>query len=126
MSYCVTDVESYELVGKGKQCSRNTTYTLHGCDGWARVSLDDCKKKCSNNESPGNCQKGHACRYVIWDPNPDWLPGWCHLASDSCNIVLDGNPYSMHELWLKDRSASGKNHSYLCHLRYFFSFIFLY
>ena len=107
LSHLVAGVESYGLVGKGISCSRDTTYTKNGCDGWARVSLEDCKRKCSINESPSNCENGETCRYVVWHANPWWLPGWCHLASDSCNIVSDENDSPPAELWIKNRAESG-------------------
>merc|ERR1712226_1501307 len=37
---------SFKSLGKAKSC-HNAVYTRVGsCDGWARISLDECKRKC--------------------------------------------------------------------------------
>ena len=57
-------------------------------------------EKCSRNESPINCPEYNTCAYVIWQPNPDWLPGWCHLGDNTCTLVIDDNPIQA-ETWEK-------------------------
>lgn len=97
-------------------CSKDTTYTRNGCDGWKSTSLEECKSKCSRNDSPSGCQNGNTCRYVIWESNNKFKPGWCHLASDSCNII-DVLDHPDLELWVTARGHSGKNNNYLAHVK---------
>ena len=62
------------------------TYTaLSYCDGWKDISLDECKKKCTNNEVPDErCPRQHAkCAYVqYYEPTK-----WCHLADKTCEPI---------------------------------------
>jgi hypothetical protein len=57
------------------------------CDGWARTSFDDCKQKCIDNALPDSCNGGDPpknCSFAVWDDNPHFPPGWCHLAETVC------------------------------------------
>ena len=48
----------YDSLGKGKECHAGSTYTRKEnskCDGWSKVSLEDCKRKCDSNELPIKC-----------------------------------------------------------------------
>ena len=58
--------------------------------------------KCTNNESPPNCPQSNICKYVIWERNRDYLPGWCQLASTTC-ILIPKEPKAMSETetWMK-------------------------
>ena len=83
---CFIDCKKYQLVGIGKKCLTNVYTAIFGkCDGWAYTSLEECKRKCDRNEAPPGCQS-RECRYVVWDYNRDWLPGWCQLATVGCKI----------------------------------------
>ena len=78
------------------------------CDGWAQTSLEDCKKKCINNELPSGCSEGKptsGCKFVFWHDNPDWQPGWCHLAEDGCMTQSEytSNSYDSYIIWEKPR-----------------------
>ena len=66
-----------------------TTYTASkSCNGWAGISLDECKQKCTNNEVPNDsCPgKGGQCKFVQYYPNTKW----CHLADASCVPIMKG------------------------------------
>ena len=79
-------LDCYKYHGQGKSCHTNVYTRLRGkCDGWSRTSLDQCQKKCDNNEVPPGCPR-QQCKFVIWDFNRDWLPGWCQLATAGCRI----------------------------------------
>ena len=72
-------------------CTRGSINTIDrmACDGWPNTSLDKCKQYCTNNVMPRGCPKQQfKCKYAIWDANPDWPPGWCHLASSSCILSV--------------------------------------
>jgi len=76
------------------------------CDGWAKTSLEDCKKKCINNELPSDCSEGKptsGCKFVFWHDNPDWQPGWCQLAEDGCmtQSEYNSNSYDSYIIWEK-------------------------
>ena len=76
------------------------------CDGWAKTSLEDCKKKCINNELPSGCSEGKptsGCKFVFWHDNPDWQPGWCQLAEDGCmtQSEYNSNSYDSYIIWEK-------------------------
>lgn len=75
---------SYTLVAEGYVCDRSSsvTYTLDGGDGWARKSAEDCQRLCDQNAHPNgrSSPPGGECKFVIWDDNRDWPPGWCQLA----------------------------------------------
>ena len=88
----------YKFLGRGKSCGSNVYTGVKGrCDGWSRVGLEECKQKCNRNEAPGGC-KSMPCKYVIWDNNPDFPPGWCQLATDGCQIA--GTNYG-HRLFVR-------------------------
>ena len=60
-------------------------YTFTGkkyCDGWHGVSIEECKKKCENNEIPNTqCPRRTArCAYALYTHASQW----CHLADESC------------------------------------------
>ena len=81
-----------------KECTAASVYTrnpdhIHKCDGWSRVSFEECKRKCQRNELPVGCDQiknplnekpVSGCAFAVWDDNSDWAPGWCQLADDSC------------------------------------------
>ena len=75
------------------------------CDGWEQTSYEDCKKKCNNNELPSGCVEGYptSCKFVFWHDNPDWQPGWCHLAEDGCMSQSEytSNSYDTYIIWEK-------------------------
>ena len=75
---------------RDKTCSKASVYTrIDGtdCDGWMKMSLNECKEKCTKNEIPTTCPDSNRnCSFIIWDDNPDWPPGWCQLADSSCEI----------------------------------------
>ena len=84
--YLQCRIDDYELL-PSKSCTRATINTIDrgACDGWPNTSLDNCKQYCTNNEMPHGCPKQpFLCKYAIWSDNPDWPPGWCHLANGSC------------------------------------------
>ena len=57
------------------------------CNGWARISFDDCKQKCMNNALPNSCDGGEPsknCTFAVWDGPNSWTPGRCHLAENGC------------------------------------------
>ena len=63
---------------------------MKDCDGWPNMSLEECKLKCAENEIPKECKGGRnnssVCKYVIWDANHNFPPGWCQLADRPCEI----------------------------------------
>ena len=75
-------------------CSDVKSYTTYitgsiSCNGWAGISLDQCKEKCTNNEVPNDScpRKGAKCAYVHYYP----ATKWCHLADDTCALVNKGS-----------------------------------
>ena len=68
------------------------------CDGWSNVSLEECKLRCYENKVPSGCSMlAHkSCAYVVWDDNPQFQPGSCQLADDSCEMETAS---STAELW---------------------------
>ena len=68
--------------------------------------MEDCKKKCINNELPSSCGVGkptNGCKFVFWHDNPDWQPGWCQLAEDGCmtQSEYNSNSYDSFVIWEK-------------------------
>ena len=71
------------------------------CDGWAYTSLEDCKKKCINNELPSSpCVVGkptNGCKYVFYK-------GWggeCQLAEDGCMTQSEYNSsFNSYNSWV--------------------------
>ena len=80
---------AYDLVGPGKACVTSSIYTYTGdssCDGWAGVSLEECKMYCSENAIPTDqCPKQkQVCSYFKYNR----VSQNCHLC-DSSMVLLD-------------------------------------
>ena len=93
-----------------KTCTRGSINTIDrmACDGWPNTSLDKCKQYCTNNIMPRGCPKRQfACKYTIWDDNPDWPPGWCHLASNSCILSVAAHSANL-QTWVLRRGKQLK------------------
>ena len=58
-----------------------------------------------NNALPDSCDEGEPskyCTFAVWYDNPDWTPGWCHLAEDGCtNEDGGGGGGSPDKIWKK-------------------------
>ena len=90
-------LSTFRYVGHGKQCANNVYTRLPGkCDGWARTGLEECRRKCERNEAPPGCPS-QSCKFVIWDNNLDWAPGWCQLATEGCQIENANSGYVVYE-----------------------------
>jgi len=89
--------KNFRFVARGKQC-RSGTYTRQRgrCDGWQRVGLEECKRKCIRNEAPGGCPR-RKCEYVIWDTNPGTPPGWCQLGTSACQLGGTNNGHTVYK-----------------------------
>ena len=97
----------YEPIS-GKSCTEATTTSKNlaysNCDGWKRTNLESCKQKCINNELPSGCPTtSFSCKFVKWDDNKDWPPGWCQVADSNC--VLSSDVSVTHTLELKTGDA---------------------
>ena len=59
------------------------------CNGWAEISLQECKRHCDNNETPIECPKKiNTCKYIMYyTGNVSGLPRRCFLADESCKPV---------------------------------------
>ena len=76
------------------KCENNQslyTYTANSfCDGWAGLSLKECKIKCTNNEVPNDKCPQKDCAYV--SHNSDW---GCHLGDETCKPIKGGKNYTL-------------------------------
>ena len=55
-----------------------------------RNKLEIYKRKCENNKGPCG-YLSRPFKYVFWDYNYNWFPGWCQLVTDK-SIIGDANP----------------------------------
>ena len=91
----------------GKICSENSWYTKQGdgCDGWPYTSFEECKTKCVNNEIPDGCQRhkmpSNGCAFAVYEDHPDFSPGWCQLANESCAL----SQRSTNSVWEKSKQG---------------------
>ena len=106
----------YTLLSRGIKCAEDTKYFItnrNRCDGWPNMSLEDCKLKCSKNEIPNECNgnpnNSSFCKYVIWDANPYFPPGWCQLADRPCKAsnVMAPRYGGTTEIWKKQTKTFG-------------------
>ena len=80
-----------ENVHPVKVCTPMYTTNQSLCDGWSRVSFEECKQKCRKNELPDNCKIDEplkSCAYAVWiqDGNKFFPPGWCQFAEINCEL----------------------------------------
>ena len=83
--------EFVELRNGEHTCSEDSIYTRRlntTCGGRGRTSLENCMKRCTNNEIPNACPiNKEVCEYVIWSRSKDHLPGYCQLANQNCKAT---------------------------------------